>query len=1052
MTYSIKNQNDPTLLNYCFVLGMNKSTNGCYYEYKGFNEHKEVNDELKKKKALYELITGRHPIKPYIDYDDSEKIKNKKGLKHIKEVLKPHTITRLCNIFIQGCINIGIPADKEQLLIIDGSRIIKKDDTDYYKLSFHITLNNKYVFKNTYDILKVFVPALERSEQELYNDGTYYKRIDKRVYGKTQRLRTIYSHKYAYDKDDILQPIDTEGEIIKEVNEPILYLVQYFENDYIYINNANTETNEHKEVNEQKPIIINKNVYTQDIIKLLIKNGMTTAHIPAGGIKKSTKTNNIYYDILYNPKVNKCIYGKDDHDRPTRGVPVCYAYIFNGCCYVGCRGQECQKKEKVNIGSILERSPLYDELKAHQITERYLTQNKNNKVNQLCQEFIKNESYKALIIKSETGTGKTYLLKEYINMYDEQVKKGSRILLISTRQSYARAMCQSSLKELNIINYLDYREDKKTDNNKMYELPRLCISMEGLQSLMMGTWKPYDIIILDESESIARHLYSSTVKSGSYGVFVRIRQLIEYSKKCILLDADAGTPTMTIINDIEQKNIMMINNNFMKDPKNYFMTKDKEGFINELKANIVQDIKQYIVCLSKNEADALERILRHSHTNEKQLLLITAESDTKTKKQLSDVNTLWSNYYTVITTSTTGAGVDYNKKDYFNKVYGYVNSGSCPPVEFIQILDRVRYPTTNNIKILLDSSLCIPDNDTFIYTVSNAKYYIDDLNKNTDISNVVNMAQYCIESDMVINKDVYTEKNKDYTLLTYYNYLTKYLNNSPSNYVLYLKLLLEQRGHMVIIDDEKYKQTKNKTAPHEQYNDIKLNGMTGDDIQKIYNQQEKTTAEQQKLKKVETCNRFGIHKSKRDNEEIKQIIDIWHKPVHKSAIKLILKHFVKDAHIDIVMNSLKEYDDENDKIRQNKMNLFNRLINIMKYDYTDNFKIDINEMTNIIKEYKTTPTERKSISRTQLDEYKTIQTILKKYGLTLTKTYTSKRTEEGKKQKIVNGYNIKHDDELYKCIYLIVKKNQMNKFKDELLKMCNIHNQYDVLTINNRLI
>ena len=1065
MTYTQPKQNDPELLTHKYILGFNKSKTGHYYEYKGFNKHKQINEELQKGLPLFELITGTRPVKPYIDFDelfdrkDSKnrtpkealKIRNKKGLDFIVNNLKPHMITRLSNIFIQACINVGIPANDEQLLIIDGSRIVTINNSEYYKMSFHITLNNKYVFKTTADVLKVFIPALKCAERELYNSSTYYEDIDPAVYGKTQRLRTIYSPKTENDKN-VFIPINKEGQEIK-TQDNVLYLVQYFKDDYILVN---VPTIEHKEVTEptdkkQEYEHTDKNVYTQDILKLLHKHGMNTASIPKNGIDRNTNTNQTYYKILYNPDVNKCIYG-NEHDRPRRGIPVCHAYIFNGQCYVGCWGSKCKTLEKVNIGTIIERSPMCDPSFAVQVNERYLTMTPNNKVNQLCEDFIKDPTKKALVIKSETGTGKTYLLTQYITMYEQKKEReeqtGARVIVISTRRSYSNSICDSTLKQLNIVNYLDYKENKQLDNNLMYKVPKLCLSMESLQSLLLNDWRPYDIVVIDEAESVCRHLYSATVKSGSYGAFKALRKLIEYSKKVILLDADAGTPTMTLINNINNDSIVKINNNFKKDHRQYFMTKNKEGFVNELKANIEQKVNQYIVCLSKNEADALQRTLTPFCNNDYKIICITADSDTKTKKGLGTVNTLWTNYNTVITTSTTGAGVDYNVKDHFNNVYGYASAGSCPPVEFIQILDRVRYPTTKNVKILIDSSMCIPTNDTYIYTVNNSKYYIDELNKNTEVSKPVNNTYYDHVNDLVKTQTVYEVKNTDYSMLTYYNYLSKYLNNGQSNYILYLKLLLEQRGHTVTIDEEKHKQVKAKIKPHERYNDINVKEYTAEQLQKIYYEKEKTEKSQKVLKKVDICNVFNIHKSKRDHEDIKGIIDTYHTPTNKSAIKLILKHFVKNEHCDIVMNPLKEHIDENDKIRQNKMNMFSRLMEVIKYDYTNNYTIDIPTMDNILKEYKTTPTERKSISRTQLDEYKTIQTILKKYGLNLTKKSISKRDDTGKVKKCLTGYNIVHDNDLYNCIYLLVKKHGADKFDNNLITLCNDHTEYERLTHN----
>lgn len=1038
MTYTQPKQNDPELLKHKYILGKNKSKTGHYYEYEGFDDITDINTELKKHTPLYELITGKYGTKPYIDYDESEQVNDKKDMKILQKSRKRHILKELINIFIYACRYLGIHMNVNNVLILDGSRPMTKDNTLYYKYSFHITTDNNYVFKTKFQCAKFLLPALEQAEKELYGEqDRYYKNIDNRVYGMPmQRLRTIYSYKNETDTEPLI-PITHECNYIKHVNDPSKYLVQYFDEDYIYIKCPYID-NGIKDNNDSKSMKIKKkqNIYTNDIINLLLRYGLKTPSIT----DITEKNERTYYSILYNSNIDKCIYGCE-HDRPTRGIPICYAYIYNGSCMVGCWGQECKPKEHINVGNILQRSPLCDPKCAYQVNEKYLTQDDNNRVNQLCTQFIKDEHYKVLVIKSETGTGKTYLLKRYIEMFEDNEGRPIRVLLISTRQSYARSMCGNSLKDLNIKNYLDHKKER--NNDQLYTLDRLCISMEGLNDLMMGAWMPYDIVILDESESICRHLYSPTIRNGSYDVFEKIRKLIQYSKKCIMLDADAGAPSLTLINNINNDKVMKINNTYEKAKKEYYMTKDRKEFIDDIKTDIIFNKNLYIVCLSKTELYYLvEELKPIMDTFDITYKSITGDSDEQTKKELANVNNVWSKANIVFTTSTTGAGVDFNIKGHFDKIYGYLSCGSSCPVEFIQILDRVRYPNEHKIKILIHSSVSIPNDDTFIYTVDNARHLLYDRQINTIINNAINRTLF--DGVMVNEQITYVEKDTDYTLLTYYNHTNTILNNTSMNYLLILKLLLQQRGHTVAILTDKFKQERHILKRSEKYKGINMN-KTASQMEDIYYNKKRSNNDNLILDKVKVCNAIGIHSSKRGHDLVDKVIDIHEVPTNKGIIYRILKTFINEEHADILKNDKQVYIEDTDRVRQNLMNVFNRLMNIIKYDYTDNYFISLEQMNEYTKQLNVTNTEMKAIDG-RTDPDKVIKKILNKYGFTLITNKVSVRNKEKQPRKQVNGYILKHNTNIYSCVSLLYKKLGHEHFRQELNILCNLHKEFDELT------
>lgn len=1081
MSFRTTNQNINKLLNYKYIIGENQ-THGFDLLYKGFNKSNQVNELLNKSQNkdsyYYEYIKENSKVKPYIDYDgltDNNKnmflITDTKKFIKLSTEYKQSVLTKLLNLFIHSLNKLGCNVTEKNILILDGSRKFKYEkepNKTYYKISFHLTTTkSKFVFKNTHTCGKVLIPTLQECEKELYNNNEYTggkkPPIDKAVYGKTQKYRTIFQSKNKRDKDSYFEPINGKCEEVK-ANKPLHYFVQYFKDNFIeiqtplHILNDEKQTTEHITVkvkdNTGQTHILNTN-YCNEIQKRLIKHGIETATVYC-------KKNNHYvnYNIMYNPNVDKCIYGCD-HDRVRQGRNALYANINNGCIYVGCWGTECKSKNKISLGYILEQSPLEVKQNSIQVNNKYLTN--DNTVKQECKKFIEDGSLRALCIKSGTATGKTTLLKSYIPLYEKMFKKEYkrelRILVISTRQSYARSMCESSLKDLNIINYLDYKEDETKDNTKMINVNRLCISIESLNKFILDNkrYKPYDVIIFDESESISRHIFSlKTVKYGSYRAFEILRQLISYSKKLFVLDADLSYPSLKLINNFDESQILKINNKYVNNKKEYRFTKDKVKFIEDIKTDIKNNLKVYVVVLSKGESNFIKDKLQQTlEDHNKNYLVINSDSNTTTKRQLANVNTHWINYDVVITTSTTGAGVDFNPIDennnpivHFNKVYGFIQAMCSPPTEFLQIMDRVRNPESYIYNVLIDSQLLIPDEESYIYTYEHSKYICDSF-LTTELTDIVTYS-YLDNEDFLNNEVVKVVKNVDYSSMMYYNHLNCNLNNQTNNYMLVLKLIIESRNNIYVMDETKHKQEKAKPLTVEKINEQKVSHITIDEYKSLKEKADLTEDERHSIKKVSICHKYNVSDSKRDHKDVINLIDCYIKRSKKNKIDLITKTFIKEQYIDEIylLENERAYTEMTDHKLQNIINMYRRLVKVMKYDYTPNFKISIDELSNIEKSFICSYGETKSITNKMMDKYTLIQCLLTKYGMKIKKDYDIKKVDK-KTKRIHKGYVLTPDANIYNAITMSMKFKKY--YNNELVSLCENYTQYKHLCEGNKL-
>ena len=94
----------------------------------------------------------------------------------------------------------------------------------------------------------------------------------------------------------------------------------------------------------------------------------------------------------------------------------------------------------------------------------------------------------------------------------------------------------NNFKHLNFKSYLD----------NDYDADRLIVQIESLQKLSNNdfideyteTIKQYNLIIIDECESVLNQFNSPTFKNKSKEIYEYFTELLRYSKKCIFLDGE----------------------------------------------------------------------------------------------------------------------------------------------------------------------------------------------------------------------------------------------------------------------------------------------------------------------------------------------------------------------------------------------------------------------------------------------------------------------------------------------------------------------------------
>lgn len=149
------------------------------------------------------------------------------------------------------------------------------------------------------------------------------------------------------------------------------------------------------------------------------------------------------------------------------------------------------------------------------------------------------EVWRTITLQSPQNTGKTEVLK---NLVAQSKGKGLRVLILTHRRTLARQLAA----RLEAICYLD-RTGRKAFTLEPGQA--LVMSLDSLPKrlLMRGEEGLPDLVLIDESEQVARHLFARTIGDNLQQVADDLHALLKSCKQVVCADADAGKSTADLL-------------------------------------------------------------------------------------------------------------------------------------------------------------------------------------------------------------------------------------------------------------------------------------------------------------------------------------------------------------------------------------------------------------------------------------------------------------------------------------------------------------------------
>lgn len=342
-------------------------------------------------------------------------------------------------------------------------------------------------------------------------------------------------------------------------------------------------------------------------------------------------------------------------------------------------------------------------------------------VNQFISDKINNNELnevKTLVIKSPMNTGKTVFIKKVITE-----NKYERILFLSHRIDFSNSI-YGQFKDFNFKHYI---QDKKY----FRMADKVIVSIDSLYKILDINDYPFDLIILDECESLLNHFSSETLGSEKEEILNDFIDLCKKSKKLLLTDADFNLRSFNFIKQIDDKPKIIFNKYIPNNKRKVYIYRDENVLTNNIYKNLKANKKIVIICQSYGKANNLYDKLKIDFPN-KNIILHTSKTSDKIKEQLGKVNEFWINYEILIFTSTIESGIDFNV-EHFDNMYVFTCLNCNSQRSLIQQMGRIRNLKDSNIMVHLSKEFRFEVNYNRLFTFEEVKKYIHSIKLSNDV-------------------------------------------------------------------------------------------------------------------------------------------------------------------------------------------------------------------------------------------------------------------------------------------------------------------------------
>lgn len=275
-------------------------------------------------------------------------------------------------------------------------------------------------------------------------------------------------------------------------------------------------------------------------------------------------------------------------------------------------------------------------------------------------------------VKSQLGTGKTYRSIEACqespwNPYSKT------ILVISARQTFTSHITAE------LPGFVDYRDIKE----RQIPNDRVVIQLQSIHRIKDRT---FDLVLLDESESILMCLSPNKTHKNYVETIKVFEKVIQSAKRVICLDAFLTDRTTNMLRALRGE-VKVVINPHQPYKRTAEVYDDLEDYSSKLSKVLRQGKRTIGIWGAKKKGQEYHSVLPKTISN----VFYSSESDAVEKaKHLANVNEYWAQYQYVSYTPTITIGINYVAEPQFDLGCMYATPWSCVSRDYIQALFRAR--------------------------------------------------------------------------------------------------------------------------------------------------------------------------------------------------------------------------------------------------------------------------------------------------------------------------------------------------------------------------
>lgn len=277
-----------------------------------------------------------------------------------------------------------------------------------------------------------------------------------------------------------------------------------------------------------------------------------------------------------------------------------------------------------------------------------------------------------IFVRAQMGIGKTSALKRFIDKYEPKT-----ILAISFRVSFTAGMCT----KFDLTSYRTITGGISCENNK-----RVMVQCESLHRV-----KPvaYELLILDEIQSIIQQMFSYGTHKFAMQSWAIFEHMVRYSRTVVCMDAHIDQSTVDLITQIRGGSSILHINNAVARMSIHKIVEKKSTAI-ALIIDLLAKGQHIVVPTTSCElAERVFEIAKKVYPNKKIKIYTSKTPESVKIVDFANVNIAWANQDLLIFTPTVLAGLSYTRSDYDVAVCLW-NDRTVDIFGSLQMLGRIR--------------------------------------------------------------------------------------------------------------------------------------------------------------------------------------------------------------------------------------------------------------------------------------------------------------------------------------------------------------------------